>query len=197
MELLQTSDAAQPGVTPFSTEGPATQGTDIQVVHDEAARESIEEARQAGRQEGLTQGRRDGAAEAGRKHAAELAALRSQVDALLGYRTAIRGEVEKEVVELAFAVSRRILRREITLDPMAAAGIVRSCLDERSNAEVSRVRVHPSDEASVRECVGPGVDVVADHEIGRGGAVLETTRGALDARIDSQIDELERGLADA
>lgn len=156
-----------------------------------------ESARKAGFAEGLARGEKEGRQAAAKQHQAQLEQLQSTVSQLLVYRSTIRTEVEREVVELAFAAARRILRREATLDRTAAAGIVRSCMDEKSNSEVTRVLVHPDDLEQVRLSVGPGIAVASSKEVARGGALLETTNGVLDARIDSQLDELQTGLADA
>lgn len=156
-----------------------------------------ESARKAGFAEGLARGEKEGRQAAAKQHQAQLEQLQSTVCQLLVYRSTIRTEVEREVVELAFAAARRILRREATLDRTAAAGIVRSCMDEKSNSEVTRVLVHPDDLEQVRLSVGPGIAVASSKEVARGGALLETTNGVLDARIDSQLDELQTGLADA
>lgn len=147
-------------------------------------------------QEGYEAGRESALEESAAAHA-ELE--RSFARTLAGFadeKRLLRAAVEREVVELAFGVARRILRREISVDPRAAAGIVRSCLDEATAGEVRRVRVHPDQAEVVREAAGTGVEVVPDLDLEPGGAILETGRGSLDARIDTQLQEIERGLAD-
>jgi flagellar assembly protein FliH len=162
---------------------------------------AFEEARAAARREGFEEGlqtsRREAESAASAQRDARLDELQTTVRQLVAYRSEIRIEVEHEIVDLAFAVARRVLRREVTLDPTAAAGIVRSCMDERSASEVTRILVHPHDVEQVQRSVGPEVSVEASTDVEPGGALLETTRGTLDARIDSQIDELQSGLAGA
>ena len=107
------------------------------------------------------------------------------------------------MVDLAFAIARRVLRREISVDPWAAQAIASACLREAGGAAVQRIRVHPDDVAAVREGIGQGqpggeaIEVLGDASIARGGAVLETERGRLDGRIETQLEEIARGLADA
>ena len=43
---------------------------------------------------------------------------------------------------------------------------------------------------------GAAIELVPDGTQQRGGAVFETSRGLLDASIETQLQEIERGLAD-
>lgn len=199
MQYPQATEDSPAGVTPFVTPqfsvgaGPGQNQTNS----DAWLKEVKESAWKTGYDEGLARGQQEGRGASAEQHQVQLSQLQSTVSQLLVYRSTIRTEVEREVVDLAFAAARRILRREATLDRTAAAGIVRSCMDEKSNNEVTRVLVHPDDLEQVRLCVGPDIEVAASKNVGRGGALLETKSGMLDARIDSQLDELQMGLADA
>jgi flagellar assembly protein FliH len=199
LQFQQATEELPPGVTPFVAPAPfAGAGPAANQAAPEAwLTEMKESAHKAGFAEGLARGQKEGRENSAKQHQVQLAQLQSTVGQLLAYRSTIRTEVEREVVDLAFAAARRILRREATLDRTAAAGIVRCCMDEKSNSEVTRVLVHPDDLEQVRLAVGPGIEVAASKDVGRGGALLETASGVLDARIDSQLDELQMGLADA
>ncbi len=180
--------SSQPGA-PASRPPPAAQAPASPTVDLEPVRK---QAFQEGFAAGEESGRRAAAAEAETK----IASLGHSIATLTDHKRILRGEVEREVVDLAFAVARRVLRRELNVDPQAAAGIVRSCLDETTAGEVRRVRVHPDEHQLIREAVGESVEVVADSAVARGGAVLETERGRLDAQIDTQLNEIEKGLTD-
>ena len=198
MPLPQATEDSPAGVAPFVAP-PCPVGAES--AQHQTVSEGLDEIKEiawkAGFDEGLARGRKEGRDSSAKQHQVQLTKLQSTVSQLLDYRSTIRTEVEREVVDLAFAAARRILRREATLDRSAAAGIVRACMDEKSNAEVTRVLVHPDDLEQVRLCVGPSIEVAASKEVSRGGALLETKSGLLDARIDSQLDELQMGLADA
>jgi len=198
-KFSQVTEDVPSGVSPFvmpaaSASVASAQDAGVSEAAFEKAREA---ARREGFEEGLQTGRREAEAAATAQHDTRLVELQTTVRQMVAYRSEIRIEVEHEVVDLAFAVARRVLRREVTLDPTAAAGIVRSCMDERSASEVTRILVHPHDVDQVQRSVGPDVTVEPSTDVEPGGALLETTRGTLDARIDSQIDELQSGLADA
>ncbi len=199
MQLPQATGESTAGITPFvAPQVSAGEALGETPTGSEAWLEELKEsAWKAGFAEGLARGQREGRDAAAQQHQVQLTQLQSTVSQLLAYRSTIRTEVEREVVDLAFAAARRILRREATLDRSAAAGIVRSCMDEKSNSEITRVLVHPDDLEQVRLSVGPDIEVAASKDVARGGALLETKNGMLDARIDSQLDELQMGLADA
>ena len=112
----------------------------------------------------------------------------------------LRTEAEREVVNLALAVARRVIHRELTVDPTTILAIVRTCLDELRGAEVHRLRVSGADLDAVIEYFerhpAKNLEVVPDEAVGRGGAIFETTRGRMDARIETQMQEIERGLSD-
>jgi flagellar assembly protein FliH len=111
--------------------------------------ESLEDARQAGFREGEAAG-----------HAAAQNELRPLVerfartiDELAAMRPRLREQAEGDLVRLAVAIARRVVRRELTIDPQAITGLVKAALEQLSAGERIRVRVHPEDEAAVRSCL--------------------------------------------
>ncbi len=176
---------------------------DVSAPKSPAAREpaaplpDVEALRLRAYDEGVAAGREQGRRGAAAEFEAKLATIESAVGHVLGYKRRLREEAQREVVDLAFAVARRVVRRELSLNPTAAAGIVRACLDECSASEVERILVNPHDLEIIREHVGDAAEVVASSEISTGGAVFETKRGRFDARIEAQLEEIETGLADA
>ncbi|MGH9660633.1 MAG: FliH/SctL family protein, partial [Bryobacteraceae bacterium] len=130
---------------------------------------------------------------------AKLDELARAIESMATLRPRIRRETEAELVRLALAIARRVLRRELTVDPDAIAGIVKAAFEKREARETLRVRVHPNDSERVARRLadaGAQVDVVADAALPSGGVILETARGALDASVDTQLAEIERGFAD-
>jgi flagellar assembly protein FliH len=117
----------------------------------------------------------------------------------LGHR--LRRQAEADLVHLALAIARRVLRRELSADPEAVAGIVRAALDRLQGQEVQRVRVHPALEEALKRAlrqVGApaSLTVIADRGCQPGDVILETAHGDLDASVETQLQEIERGLAD-
>jgi flagellar assembly protein FliH len=127
--------------------------------------------------------------------------LSALVHELSGMRAKIRAESEQGVVELAIAIARRILHREIAADPEAILGLVKSAAERLNAREKQRLRVAPLDAQIIAQHqswlnLPPGLEMVADASLPRGSAVFETSRGEMDASIGTQLDEIQRGLAD-
>ena len=55
----------------------------------------------------------------------------------------LRAEAEADLVQLSLAIARRVLRRELAIDPEALHGLILGALEKLSGQEISRVRVHP------------------------------------------------------
>jgi flagellar assembly protein FliH len=137
---------------------------------------------------------------AGEVEALQMKLARS-IEELTGLRQRYRREAEQDVVALALAVARRILHRELTMAPEALLGLVKAALDKMEAREVHQVRVSRSDAALVRqffEQMGPPqrVEVVADANLAPGSVLIESSRGTLDASVDTQLAEIGRGFAD-
>ncbi len=108
---------------------------------------------------------------------------------------------EADVVQLSIEIARRILHRELSLDTSALEALIRAALEKLRSQEVYRVRVHPDQEQLVRACLrqigrDPDIEVISDASQPRGGAVFEISRGSLDASVETQLREIENGLAD-
>lgn len=108
---------------------------------------------------------------------------------------------EADTVRLAIEIARRVLHREITTDSGALQALIRAALEKLQSQEVYRVRVHPDQERTMKSCLdqsgrGQSVAVAPDPMLPKGGVIFEIGRGALDASVDTQLAEIERGLID-
>jgi len=176
-----------------SQSAPASGGLDLEAqVHQQlqvAFESGVREGGAAVRQELEAASRR--AVEQLAGAAAEVAASRAE---------AIR-RAEADVVQLSIEIARRILHREISVDPTALGALVRAALEKLASQHVCRVRVHPDQEQLVRATLaqlgrGSEIEVVSDSTEPRGGALFETANSSLDASVETQLREIERGFAD-
>ena len=107
-------------------------------------------------------------------------------------------------IVLARRMAERIVGRAVELSPELMGEIVAEALAaSRARKGTIMLRAHPDDLADVENerprwlaRVAAGVDgrVVADPAVGRQGCVVETAIGRLDARLNTQLDALERAL---
>ena len=106
---------------------------------------------------------------------------------------------EGEVVELAFLIAEKILGTEITTRPEAVVDVARQALKKIVKTDEVVLRVHPDDqkvlegardELSREVNAGGDLELRADSSVTRGGCVIETESGILDAQLDSQVNRL-------
>ncbi len=154
-------------------------------------------------QEGLTAGR----------EAALVAAKQELVD---NFDQALRliGEIESERVErigssepellkLAVKIAEKIIGEEIQLDPNRKVQIVREALSKASTADSIILRIHPDDLQLIRDNLAvlqsaftspKPVEIREDLSIPVGSCFIETDRGNLDARVQSQLEQIMNEL---
>jgi flagellar assembly protein FliH len=116
-------------------------------------------------------------------------------------RKRVRAEAEDSAVKLAIAIARRVLYRELSSDPEAILGLVKAAFAKLNARETHRLRLTPPDAAIVNEHraklqIPQGLEISPDPSLPAGSAIFETSRGELDASIDTQLAEIDRGLTD-
>ncbi|HUB83529.1 MAG TPA: FliH/SctL family protein [Bryobacteraceae bacterium] len=182
------------------TPPPAEEKVDVaaQIAQIEAQyQQKVREARAAGMREGEIAGKNRAASEL----QPVVERLTRAIQDIANLRARLRREAEADVVQLSLAIARRIIRRELSVDTDALHGLVMAALEKLQGQEISRVKVHPSHvslvKSSLQQAVSGGaVEIIADASRELGSVVFETTRGNLDASVESQLQEIERGLAD-
>lgn len=157
----------------------------------------LQEARAAGLREGEAAGRAKAAAEV----QPVIERLSRSIEEISVLRTRLRREAEEDLIRLALAIARRIIRRELAVDPDAIHGLVLGALEKLQGQEICRVRAHPSLAAQVTACLRQRatvipVEVIPDASKPPGTVIFETSRGNLDASVETQLGEIERGLGD-
>jgi flagellar assembly protein FliH len=109
--------------------------------------------------------------------------------------------VESDVVQLALAISGKILHREAQVDPMLVAALVRVAIDKLHDGSSVSVRVAPSEAGKWRAFLanplnGSTVEIVEDAHLGAADCVLETELGSANFSIEAQMKEVEQGFFD-
>lgn len=169
----------------------------------EQAREvDLAAAEAEARQRGLTEGMR--AAE--EAYRAKLARVESLGERLQAERDEFFDRIEPEVVRLAVAVAEKILAQELELRPEVVVDMIRAAIRRIRDRETLRISVNPRDFEQVRaarEDLTSAIDgvrnleIVEDRRVGRGGCVIESPNGTLDARVETQIEEIGQTLEGA
>jgi flagellar assembly protein FliH len=162
---------------------------------------SITEQEEAAYKKGYAEGNADGRKEAEEENQPVVERAAKAIADLAGLRARIRQETERDLIRLSIEIARRILRREVSVDPEALTGVVRAALDKLLPAEKVVIRIHPRQAEGVRAELKrlnapPGLTVETDSSLEPGAMRCETGRGTLDASVERQLGEIERGFTE-
>ena len=121
------------------------------------------------------------------------------IEELRALKAEILHKTEQQVVQLAIAIARRIVHREVSLDRGLLATMARVALERLGASASATIRLHPDDYAVVMsgrtEAVeGSVATVVADPLVRRGGCLVQSDFGLIDIGIDEQIQEVSAAL---
>ncbi|MDH5545450.1 MAG: flagellar assembly protein FliH [Gammaproteobacteria bacterium] len=176
--------------------------------YDEAFQRGLVEGRAHGKEEGraeghaigVEEGRHQGHEQAYRDAQPELMAQLDMVRKLILSFDApllqLDDEVEQELVAVAIAIAKHVVRRELRTDPGQVVAAVRKAVAILPiNSRNVRVYLHPEDAALVRESFSmPDASeeeqrwkIVEDPALTRGGCNVETDESRIDATIESQL----------
>lgn len=158
---------------------------------------AVDQARHEAYAEGLTAGRQ----QTEEQVRPAVAGLAQALLSLASLREDIREQTNQELVRLAISIAGRIIHREVSIDPDALSGLVKAAYLKLQSRELNRVRMHPTLEALVRKILeqsGSPKNLVMtpDPSLAPGEVLFETSQGILDASVDTQLREIERGLID-
>jgi flagellar assembly protein FliH len=147
------------------------------------------EAHKEAFEQGLMEGREAGRAE-----------VRAQVERLSGmfYDLAkpfeqLDAEVERELLTLAMALARQIVRRELKADPTQIIGIIREAIAALPVAARDvRVHLHPEDATVIKQHLAPTENerawvIVEDPVMARGGCQVTSATSRIDARLETRL----------
>jgi flagellar assembly protein FliH len=166
-----------------------------------------EEARRAGREQGRAEGREAAAAaereRIGRETSGLADLLRAAARQVEARRSALAAEAERDLVRLAVAVAEKIVRAEIRSGRPVAAANLRRAVELVTHRRRLKALLHPEDLAAVEACLPAlradlanlgTLDLEESGTVSRGGCVLVTEEGSVDADVRTQLEEIERGL---
>lgn len=149
---------------------------------------------------GYAQGERAGAEAAAARGDAVVRRLTETVDELRKLKADLLHKTEQQVVQLALAIARRIIHREVSLDRELVAAMGRVAIDRLGAVSSATIRLHPDDYAAVMRGYPEGTadagvtSVVADPLVRRGGCLVESDFGLIDVSVDAQIREIATAL---
>lgn len=165
-------------------------------------RQSIEnESRQKGFEEGHEEGYQKGVAEVERL----TERMHKMLEAVMQRREEILRDTETQIVELVILMCRKVIKilsenqkNVVMANVLAALKKVktRGKVTLRVNLEEVKLTSEHADEFIKHIENVEGITVLEDSAVEKGGCIVETDFGAIDARISSQLTELENKIID-
>lgn len=170
----------------------------IQQAREEEAKIK-ESAIQEGYAEGYKKGVEEGQAEVDRL----IQRIHKIIEAVMVRREEILQETEQQIVELVILMARKVVKVISENQKTVVLSNVLSALKKikargnvtiRVNLEDIKLATANIDEFIKRVEKVNGISVIEDSTIDKGGCIVETDFGAIDARISSQLSELENKI---
>jgi type III secretion protein L len=111
----------------------------------------------------------------------------------------------KDMLELSFKIAEKIIGKQLELDKSIIMDIVAQALQTVRQSKQITVRVNPEDSKALKatkeellELLGHGrvIDVVEDKKVEKGGCIIESEVGIVDAQLSKQLDRLKKVLTE-
>jgi len=144
----------------------------------------------------LERGRSEGEEAARAAMAPLMERLNASLAEVMALRPELRRRAEKDTVELALKIAKRVLHRELSVDVNALNALARVVSDRLARMEAWQMTVHPRFADSVRGALPANVRIEADDACEFGTLRVRYEDGTIDASVDQQLAEIGRGIAD-
>src|SRR3954471_12843581 len=167
-----------------------------------AARAEAEQIRQAALEQGYAAGR----AEALQALQPALAALAGAVTEVREQQALAAEELERRAVELGLALAQKVLAGALAVQPERVVDAVQGALRGIVERERIIVLVNPEDLEIVRGAIDElrtslgGIEhcvVESERRVARGGCIVRTPVGDVDARVETKLERAGEGIAAA
>ena len=125
--------------------------------------------------------------------------LLKSLDELTKLRSETAQQAEQELVRLALEIARTVIHGEVHNGNEVATQLARVALSRIPNRTPATVHLNPEDLAYVEAIqdqlqTNHALTFVADRSIGRGGCLIQTEIGDVDATIEHQFDEVQQAI---
>ena len=141
---------------------------------------------------GLEAGRKAGEQEV-RKRMEQVTSIEAILNTLAKPLQQLDREVETQLVSLAFAIAKQVVRRELRIDPAQVIAVVRDTVGLLPLAQRNvRVHLHPEDARLIRERLAEpqserAWSIIEDPVMSRGGCRVTTDTSQIDARLETRL----------
>jgi len=178
----------------------ATDGADVAAAKEKnsSCAADLAQIEKTAYENGFLQGEKAGKETAEQKAEAVMRKYGDSIQELSRFRSSLYAQVEHEVVKLAVEVAKKIVHREIQADPDIIQTLVRVALTQVAEKSAVTVHLNPVDynylleqRAQLVQSEGRDISLVSDKSVERGGCLIKTECGDIDARLEEKFREVE------
>lgn len=171
-------------------------------VSGEALEAQLRDAFERGRRQGLEEAR-ESFVVAGERLDAAGDALGLALEEVSRLRTRLLQASRGDMLRLVMAIAEQVIRVEVSVNRDAILATIDRALQEAVRSDAYQIRVHPDDLLAASErkplflasiSTLKNITFEADPSIARGGCMVESELGEVDATIERQLAELRRVL---
>jgi len=170
---------------------------------EDEVRKSLENERREAKEQGKTEGKEDGYAEGKAEVDRLIERTQTVLERAQDKRAEILSDTEKEIIYLVLLITRKVIKvisenqRDIIISNVVEAlrkVKAKGNITIKVNlADLKLATEHKQDFIALMEGVKT-INVVEDSSVDQGGCIIETDFGEIDARISSQLAEIENRI---
>ncbi len=167
-------------------------------LHEELVRKA-EDMQQTAWEEGHRLGYEAGKQEADAQFSQQIELAQQTIKEANSLYTQRMKALEPDMIQLVLAIAEKVLGR-VLLEKESFISYIEDQLAKLKEEDIIHLLVHPEQfgmvkerEEQLRQCIPSKATLVIlpDHRVAPGGAILETSFGSYDARIDSQMQQIQ------
>ncbi len=161
------------------------------------------DATHQGYEEGYLKGKLEAEAEVRQAYEEKFAKAQQIIDQAYVQKEEIIAEAEPFLLELSTTIATQIVRQELTSYPEKFVELIQQHILRFKEKEYITICVHPDDfdyiqsqRAHLVSVVNGDTEIkiIPDHSVTAKGVVVRTAYGSIDARIDTQIEEIKKAI---
>jgi flagellar assembly protein FliH len=164
------------------------------------------EAKQQGFIEGSTKGKQEAFSQIQEEYQGKLEQVQDLLEQAYQQKNLIISEAEPFLLELSTVIASQIVKQELECYPDKFVELIKQHILRFKEKEFITVCVHPDDFEFVQTqrvhlvAVVNGeteIKIIPDHSVSPKGCIIRTAYGSVDARIDTQIEEIKKVILEA
>jgi flagellar assembly protein FliH len=171
-----------------------------------AAKKQADNIEQTAYTRGFEQGEKDGLDFGQQKVAKVIEKIEAYFIELSKTKDMMAKTFEKDFLDIVFAISKKVIQTQVTLETEAVKTAVLEAIGAATEKSRLVVKINPEDDKFIKEIQMDAMerfkqikkmDVVSDPGVKKGGCLIETPYGDVDATIDTKLHKIKTAIETA